>query len=675
MKDLLAMGLSPNPRKEALIEALVFSHSNKQQSIIIEDAFMDPIVRNHPAIASEIPRLRFLVATNLSMKDKAIGHLCILDTRPQSFGIEKQRLLTEFADTISDIWMERQSLYRDLRHDGVHMQQSVLGVLRPLLQQLMEDANQIQQAVNELRSRPALSASELDSSTSVIENRIKKFQNNFILFEFMINSAIQVVSHAQEHHGMTMSVKLHSKKPLPTESKNTNAHESDSKYLYDWVLDSWTKSMSQLVYQFSLLSFPVKYNGNEFRNLLQGEESSMSSAASRQIKTASTCKLTAHSDVLFFCISALVGHFYCSDSSVPVHIDIGMKSLKSKMPPSLRKAANFNSELMALSSSAGSLSSQRMDSSFTAGSRFVSKSPNRFKLYIRVGVEKKQVPVSNYVEEYLPKDNDTSYHIPPLPRDKRNSIDVLMRQYLQGTCRQVSDRSFQLTVPIFLHQPPLPHLSISTLPSQISYHHPSTFSHQKLAPMLELSEEERPKTPEKKFMFMFSRAHSGSRLMQSSSNLVPSHHYADEENDLNHSDDDDSDDSCNLDNKLYPVATDTSGTNGLYRYMLKPTPSQSNLDARSEHQPSSLWNSVVNFFHASSNSGNAVSPEIHDSGSQPSRSQLNTVNNRITSHNHGLGGGAWFHLPFAGRSLPSTINRRILPTSSDNSEYLGTAEQ
>jgi hypothetical protein len=665
------MGLSPNPRKEALIEALVFSQSKKQQSIIIEDAFMDPIVRNHPAIASEEPRLRFLVAANLSMKDKAIGHLCILDTRPQSFGIEKQRLLTEFADTISDIWMERQSLYRELRRDGVHMQQSVLGVLRPLLQQLMEDANQIQQAVNELRS-PALSASELDFSASVIENRIKNFQNNFILFEFMINSAIQVVSHAQEHHGMTMSVKLHSKKPLPTESKNTNAHESDSKYLYDWVLDSWTKSMSQLVYQFSLLSFPVKYHGNEIRNLLQGEESSMSSAASRQIGTANACKLTAHPDVLFFCITALVGHFYCSDSTVPVHIDFGMKSLKSKMPPSLRKAASFNSELMAFSSSAGSLSSQRMDSSFTAGSRFVSKSPNRFKLYIRVGVEKKQVPVPNGVEENLPNDNDTSYHIPPLPRDMRDSIDVLMRQYLQGTCRQVSDRSFQLTVPIFLHRPPLPHLSIPLSPSQNSYHHPSTNSHPKLAPMLELSEEEHQKTPEKKFMFMFSRALSASRLMQSSSNLVPNHHNADEENDVNHSDDDDSDDSCNLDNKLYPVVTDTSGTNGPYRYMLKPTPSQSNLDARSEHQPSSLWNSVVNFFHASSNSGNAVSPEIHDSGSQPSRSQLYTVNNRITSHNHGLGGGAWFYLPFAGRSLPSTINRRILPASSDNG---GTAGQ
>lgn len=378
-QELIAMGLPPHPLKESLIGSLSYMQSYSRV-IVVEDTTSDPFLSTHPLTSSEVPRLGFIAAASVLMKDVKVGNLCVMDTKAHSnFGTLNQGLLVEFADTIAGIWTDRQQLYQELRRDGVHMQQSVLGVLRPPLVRLIREADAVGHSLTLLEAMwRATTFNQLDKTASSMQKDVN-------YFEYLVSTAIRVVSLAQIHDGMQM------KHPM------VNIGAIRGKYVYEFDQEGWRSSMRELIYHYGLLSVWVYSDDKE---------------------EFMRCFLAAHPDVLHFCIAAVLGHLYCSNCQQNIHITT---SFSTFLPPTATLAKE------------ASVSTKSSDTSSTFGrSAELSSQPtgnlaNRRKLCIQISSQDR---------------------LPPLPKEMRESLDILSRQYLRGQVRQVTNHCFQLLVPV-----------------------------------------------------------------------------------------------------------------------------------------------------------------------------------------------------------------------------------
>lgn len=378
-QELIAMGLPPHPLKESLIGSLSYMQSYSRV-IVVEDSRTDPFLSAHPLTKSEAPKLGFIAAASVLMKDVKVGNLCIMDTKAHSnFGTSNQGLLVEFADTIAGIWTDRQQLYQELRRDGVHMQQSVLGVLRPPLVRLIREADTVGHSLTLLEAMwRATTFNQLDKTASSMQKDVN-------YFEYLVSTAIRVVSLAQIHDGMQM------KHPM------VNIGAIRGKYVYEFDQEGWRSSMRELIYHYGLLSVWVYSDDKE---------------------EFMRCFLAGHPDVLHFCIAAVLGHLYCSNCQQNIHITT---SFSSFLPPTatLAKEASVSTKSSDTSSTYGR--------SAELGNQPAGNLANRRKLCIQISSQDR---------------------LPPLPKEMRESLDILSRQYLRGQVRQVTNHCFQLLVPV-----------------------------------------------------------------------------------------------------------------------------------------------------------------------------------------------------------------------------------
>lgn len=372
------MGLPPHPLKESLISSLSYMQSYSRV-VVVEDSRTDPFLSTHPLTKSQ-SKLGFIAAASVLMKDVKVGNLCIMDTKAHSnFGTLNQGLLVEFADTIAGIWTDRQQLYQELRRDGVHMQQSVLGVLRPPLVRLIREADAVGHSLTLLEAMwRATTFNQLDKTAS-------NMQKDVNYFEYLVSTAIRVVSLAQIHDGMQM------KQPM------VNIGAIRGKYVYEFDQEGWRSSMRELIYHYGLLSVWVYSDDKE---------------------EFMRCFLAAHPDVLHFCIAAVLGHLYCSNCQQNIHITT---SFSSFLPPTatLAKESSVSTKSSETSSTYGR--------SAELGNQPAVNLANRRKLCIQISSQDR---------------------LPPLPKEMRESLDILSRQYLRGQVRQVTNHCFQLLVPV-----------------------------------------------------------------------------------------------------------------------------------------------------------------------------------------------------------------------------------
>eukprot|EP01040_Poterioochromonas_malhamensis_P020480 gene20480-24454_t len=218
-----------------------------------------------------------------------------------------------------------------------------------------------------------------------LDKTASSMQKDVNYFEYLVSTAIRVVSLAQIHDGMQM------KHPM------VNIGAIRGKYVYEFDQEGWRSSMRELIYHYGLLSVWVYSDDKE---------------------EFMRCFLAGHPDVLHFCIAAVLGHLYCSNCQQNIHITT---SFSSFLPPTatLAKEASVSTKSSDTSSTYGR--------SAELGNQPAGNLANRRKLCIQISSQDR---------------------LPPLPKEMRESLDILSRQYLRGQVRQVTNHSFQLLVPV-----------------------------------------------------------------------------------------------------------------------------------------------------------------------------------------------------------------------------------
>eukprot|EP01033_Poteriospumella_lacustris_P012170 gene12170-8704_t len=189
------MGLPPDPRKEILIGALSIMQSFSRV-IVVENAADDLLLSHQTWSLAEDIKLGFFAVASVMMGDIKVGSLCIVDTKAHhNFSLDCQGLLMEFADTIADIWTDRQQLYQQIQRDALHMQTTVLGILQPPLRLIMQEGDRAQHCISLLKQYWRTKTFNLLDKTAA------KMRRDVNFFEYMVSTAIQVVSSAQIHDG------------------------------------------------------------------------------------------------------------------------------------------------------------------------------------------------------------------------------------------------------------------------------------------------------------------------------------------------------------------------------------------------------------------------------------------------------------------------------------------
>lgn len=413
-EELMAMGLPPDPRKEILIGALSIMQSFSRV-IVVENAADDLLLSHQTWSLAEDIKLGFFAVASVMMGDIKVGSLCIVDTKAHhNFSLDCQGLLMEFADTIADIWTDRQQLYQQIQRDALHMQTTVLGILQPPLRLIMQEGDRAQHCISLLKQYWRTKTFNLLDKTAA------KMRRDVNFFEYMVSTAIQVVSSAQIHDG------------------NQLKHSTDlvedlgDIFGYSFDYEGWRGTVRELIYHYGLLSVWVYSDDKE---------------------EFMPCFLAADPCLLRFCIAAVLEHLYCSNCQQNIHITTSFSASSSTVPVS--SASTVMDETLATFGGSENVHSAgdqgENDSLPSMHQRSVVHHSNRRKLCIQISSQD---------------------CLPPFPKEMAESLNMLCEHYLHGQLRQVTDHCFQFLVPVELDTTDLPMgFALSTDDATVVEHH------------------------------------------------------------------------------------------------------------------------------------------------------------------------------------------------------------
>lgn len=412
-EELMAMGLPPDPRKEVLIGALSIMQSFSRV-IVVENAADDLLLCHQTWSLAEERELGFLAVASVVMGDIKVGSLCIVDSKAHhNFSLECQGLLMEFADTIADIWTDRQQLYKQIQRDALHMQTTVLGVLRPPLKLIMQEGDHAQHCISLLKQYWRTKTFNLLDKTAA------KMRRDVNFFEYMVSAAIQVVSSAQIHDESQLK-------------HSTDLGEGlDDIFGYSFDYEGWRGTVRDLIYHYGLLSVWVYSDDKE---------------------EFMPCFLAADPCLLRFCIAAVLEHLYCSNCQQNIHITTSF-SASSHVPVS--SASTVMDDTLATFGGSHNVHSAddhgENDSLPSMHQRSIVHHPNRRKLCIQISSQD---------------------CLPPFPKEMAESLNMLCGHYLHGQLRQVTDHCFQFLVPVELDITDLPvDVALSADDATVVEHH------------------------------------------------------------------------------------------------------------------------------------------------------------------------------------------------------------
>ncbi len=410
----------PDGLQESLLTALSFAQSYSRV-VVVPDTASFPPLNNHPLVYSASSHtnpssspstssaVRFVATASIFVHGIKVGNLCLFDSKPhETFTTEQQGLLIEFAETIADIWVDRKQLYHKLHRDGLHLQHTLFQVLRVPLCRIMKEADQVEQF---LRLQQRLWQSH---ALNKLDKTLTCLQTDVYYFEYMVSLAVKVIAIAK----------------LP------DVHDENTPFTYDLFRETWRESIRDLIYQYGLLQLWV-YNDDkvDFTN----------------------CKLLAHPCVIHFCIAALLGHIYCSNSQQSVHITSSVSSpLLSQSSqhhhlhhpqypnhfPTRSTTSSFSSTTTHESSGSSCSVSDTSTVQISGPTRPTHNTNINTNINSNITIHPRRLCIQICSQG----------NIPPVPDTLRHALDKLTGQYLQGHCRQVTNHCLQILVPVQLEE-------------------------------------------------------------------------------------------------------------------------------------------------------------------------------------------------------------------------------
>jgi hypothetical protein len=185
-KARISVDASETPRDIAFCAYTILEETPRV--MVIPDALLDPRFCNNPLVVGP-PYVRFYAGASIIVDGLKVATLCLLDVIPRDdFSSSDQQILTDLADTISDMMTIRRRQELEERFNGVVMHQSILTVMQDPL-------SRVQAAYTDL-SQVYLTVKHTCNQRSVdeLQRKVSHFQCEVDGFSHFLDDAVRVLA-------------------------------------------------------------------------------------------------------------------------------------------------------------------------------------------------------------------------------------------------------------------------------------------------------------------------------------------------------------------------------------------------------------------------------------------------------------------------------------------------